>query len=456
MRPTTRGSHQPASLTTKHRQPKPTANAISNVTRTFGHPGALIKSYAKDSVQVSSARRLRTDIRLCRTRHSQPYQAFAPRVHRPTSSVVDAPYAIAVAPSSVYLVLAVFVASFVVFVVMAYRRGWSWTGFTSREGNKDTPNRKTLWEWLQLLLIPLALTAAAFLLNQLQADRDQRREDQRASSQIRAALEASRERALGAYLDEMGRLMVDDGLRQSEYGSTPRVLARALTLRVLAQLDGRRKAAVVQFLREAQLITRENAVINLRDADLRYAVFAHAIVSDVRLSAARLSDADFRGADITSSRFNAADLRRADFARAFGGIAVGAPLPRTEFKSANLAGADFSDAHVDAAILDGADLSGSSFAEATLIGARLSYACLSHADFRGADLRSATLDGLGHGVRLARAKLAGAYGTRSSSPGRPLIRFPNGWRQTRGWGSRANSAERSCGHADVRPGHVGG
>lgn len=356
-------------------------------------------------------------------------------------------------PLSVFLVLGVLVASFVVFVVVAYRRGWSWTGFTANAGNEDAPSRRTLWEWLQLLLIPLALTAAAFLLNQLQADRDQRREDLRASSQIRSSLEASRESALGAYLDAIGRLMVDDGLRQSAYGSVPRVLARALTLHVLVQLDGRRKAAVVQFLREAQLISRDNAVINLRDADLRHAVFADALVSDVRLSAARLSNADFRGADITSSRFNAADLRRADFTRAFGG--VGGSLPRTEFKSATLADADLSEAHLDAAILDGADVSGSSFARATLGGARFSGACLLHADFRGADLRFAALDGLGHGVRLAGAKLAGAYGNRSQ-PGRRLTRFPNGWRQTRGSWRRANRAERSCGHSDLRPGHVGG
>ena len=42
------------------------------------------------------------------------------------------------------------IATFVIFAILAYALDWEWTGFP---GN-------TLWDWLQLLLVPLALNAA--------------------------------------------------------------------------------------------------------------------------------------------------------------------------------------------------------------------------------------------------------------------------------------------------------
>jgi hypothetical protein len=43
--------------------------------------------------------------------------------------------------------------------------------------SKSAQPAKTLRDWFQLLLIPLAPTAAALALNQLQSDREQQRED---------------------------------------------------------------------------------------------------------------------------------------------------------------------------------------------------------------------------------------------------------------------------------------
>jgi hypothetical protein len=64
-----------------------------------------------------------------------------------------------------------------------------------------------LWDWLQLLGIPVALAALAFLLNDAQTQRDQqreeaqirrdqRREDQRAAQQRSRATDAERENTL--------------------------------------------------------------------------------------------------------------------------------------------------------------------------------------------------------------------------------------------------------------------
>ena len=65
-------------------------------------------------------------------------------------------------------------------VLLAYRRQWHWTGLPAvhaASSRADARPAKTLWDWLQLLGIPVALAALAFLLNDAQSNRDQRRED---------------------------------------------------------------------------------------------------------------------------------------------------------------------------------------------------------------------------------------------------------------------------------------
>jgi hypothetical protein len=95
------------------------------------------------------------------------------------------------------------VAAVGVFVALAYRRGWHWTGVpaaaAATAGAEDRP-AKTLWDWLQLLGIPVALAALAFLLDDAQGARDQRREDDRAAHQRAVATDVERENTLRTYL----------------------------------------------------------------------------------------------------------------------------------------------------------------------------------------------------------------------------------------------------------------
>jgi hypothetical protein len=70
------------------------------------------------------------------------------------------------------LTLSVAAAAFVAFVILAYLRRWSWTGFVAQPSSGG----KTFWDWLQLLIVPLVLAVAAFWLNDEQSQRDEARE----------------------------------------------------------------------------------------------------------------------------------------------------------------------------------------------------------------------------------------------------------------------------------------
>src|SRR5215217_7134801 len=130
----------------------------------------------------------------------------------------------------------------------------------------------TVRDWLQLLIVPLALVVIGFLFTMQQDARQQQIEDQRAQqaqkienqraeAERALAVQRAQDEALQAYLDQMGNLLLEKDLRTSKVDSEVRTLARARTLTVLGRLDPSRKTAVMRFLYEAGLLTEGQVVV---------------------------------------------------------------------------------------------------------------------------------------------------------------------------------------------------
>lgn len=249
---------------------------------------------------------------------------------------------------------------------LGYR--YEWTGFgedvRQKTETQDIRRAKTLWDWLQLLIIPAVLAFGGLLLTQAQDERQRAAEERRAQ-----------DAALQAYIDEMGSLLVDEDLRDAQ-GDEARSLARARTFTILerlvpapevrraARIPGKgkgtsedaavtvpdRRKSILQFLYESELISKENPVVSLRGANLR----------EADLQGLSLSDADLSGADLFGVEGEGVDLS-------------GANLSGTELSAASLKKADLSDANLSGAVL----------------GSQLCDADLSNAGLSGADLRRA-------------------------------------------------------------------
>jgi hypothetical protein len=85
------------------------------------------------------------------------------------------------------VVVAVLIAvAAVAFVVVAYRRRWKWAGFAA----EPEPGHKTVWDWLQLLIVPAILVGVTFAWSASQTRSDNKREDRR--SQDAGASDLSR------------------------------------------------------------------------------------------------------------------------------------------------------------------------------------------------------------------------------------------------------------------------
>jgi len=207
----------------------------------------------------------------------------------------------------------------------------------------------TVRDWLDLLIVPLAIVVISLLFTAQQDQRQQQIENQRAEAERKLANQRAQDEALQAYLDQISTLLLEEDLRDSEAGSEVRTLARARTLTVLRRMDGARKGSILQFLAESELIVKDDIVLDLSGADL------HEVI---------LNDADLSGTELSGLDFN----------------------PPPYDGPAQLFGTNLSDADLSYAILGATDLH-----NARLLRTDLSYANLGEAYLRGADLSDANL-----------------------------------------------------------------
>ncbi|MCA9882101.1 MAG: pentapeptide repeat-containing protein [Anaerolineae bacterium] len=341
------------------------------------------------------------------------------------------------------LIIMAIVAGVVLSLVIAFaqvRFGWNWTGFSTR----------TLWDWLELLLVPLLLAAAGAYLNYLDNRRKRREDDERARQQKREddirreqqereeeldeqrqqreALEARRrdeeryrEETVRKYFDDMAYLMVEKGLlalvQSVEPGKTigetkdptsptepdPEKLVELLknpvwniaqtrTITVLRRMSYRR--AVDSGDTEEQLETkvdvqRANEILDfLRDSGLLVGVGSI-------LRQANLVEIDLKGVYLSQVNLSGAALFGADLSGAFlNDINLNsAYLVKTNLSNAHLGQANLSCADLFQASLPGADLGAADFSGASLGAADLSRTFLVSTDLSGADLGRADLSG---------------------------------------------------------------
>jgi uncharacterized protein YneF (UPF0154 family) len=285
---------------------------------------------------------------------------------------------------SIGIVCAAVVLGMVVAVVIGYTAykpaNPGWVGVAS----------KTLWDWLDLLIIPFVVAVVGTVGGYYFARSENRTAQAIADKRIQ-------DEALQAYLDQMGQMLLDKErpLRQSEKDSEERILARARTLTLLQKLDPQHKRSVLQFLSESYLIeappaptwgapeapwarTKSPPVINLEKADLE-----HANLKGMYLGIIDLSKALVSHADLTRCRFGYVLVMNANLGTS--------KLESTELSFAKLRGAHFGGAIMQGAILRHADLTEAGLGGVDLTKADLTGADLTNAHAPGANFSEATV-----------------------------------------------------------------
>ncbi|MEM6252289.1 MAG: pentapeptide repeat-containing protein [Cyanobacteria bacterium P01_D01_bin.156] len=256
-----------------------------------------------------------------------------------------------------WLQLIVIVFIVIILIVAFQKNNWAdWTDF------KD----KKLWDWLKLLGVPLTLAILSYFLQQ----QEKRRSRDAAKRQQEIAANEAKDEILQAYFDRLSVLLVDKNIlaiaskiyqskseeEKKDTSSSQDIssedqelfdvaidVIRARTLSILRRFEGDsdRKTSVIQFLAEAEVISK--ARLNLSQSNLSGVNFVGINLSNTDLSAANLSNAELSLVKLIGVELTCADL-----------------------SNANLWGADLSNAE-----LWGADLSNANLNDAELIGANL-------------------------------------------------------------------------------------
>ena len=194
---------------------------------------------------------------------------------------------------------------------------------------------RPLWDWIELLVVPIALSSTGFFIRGLL----EKREDERKQHE-----------AFKDYLDDITELFLSDNLQRGIQAedksdcekSKVTAIARARTLAALDELDKSRQVQVIRFLSEANELRyfqfpgeRSNfSKSNLAGAQLYAAIFRNAHLEEANLFSVNLTGALLEEACLEKAYLEGAILRNANFRKA---NLSGSDLTRARLEKAHLA-----------------------------------------------------------------------------------------------------------------------
>ncbi|CCI38803.1 pentapeptide repeat-containing protein [Microcystis aeruginosa] len=220
--------------------------------------------------------------------------------------------------------LFVLVSTLVLAIIFVLISNFKWSGF----------QKKSFWDWLQLLIVPLMLAFGAFYLNYASETRDKQ-----------IAEEGKQQELLKDYFSKMQTLIVETKKSKESQPNPDRApllpefqpIAQALTLAVLDELDGKRKGKVISYLADSKLITanikdqKSKPVIDLRKANLK-----EIVLEDVSLDGLSITGADMTEAKLTEVILTNSNLVSSKF--------INATLDTVDFSGSKLGNSNFYDA----------------------------------------------------------------------------------------------------------------
>jgi uncharacterized protein YjbI with pentapeptide repeats len=197
--------------------------------------------------------------------------------------------------------------------------------------------QKSIWDWLELLIIPIAVTVFTLLFNQGMRKRELETQQRRRYVDKKIEIERYNSEIMQKYLDDISELLLNHDLIQEKenLNSSVRDVAQTKTIIALRTLasDSNRKDNILQSLRDAQL------------SDF---LFVKSWLKEINLEKTNLSGINFSNANLEKAKFRRASVRG------------------TNFENANLANSDFREANLRNAIFLNANLSNCVFKDAVI------------------------------------------------------------------------------------------
>ena len=252
----------------------------------------------------------------------------------------------------ILVILVIFVLFFLIKWAIKPDISPDWTGFAAYDEEKLGARSKTLWDWLDLLIIPVVLAIIAFLYKEFEKIKSKR--DIRIQRQ---------HQAVDDFIQIITELSLDHNLATKKPKDGTKEIARSRVIFVLENIDGERKGQILQFLYESNLIDLTPKVvlvganfkgIQLTGIDLHSSEIRGAYFQNSDLQKSNLDQALFVGCNFLKSNFSESKVENTDFS--YSNLSScefqNMNLSTVNFEGANLTNADFSNSVITNKQLD--------------------------------------------------------------------------------------------------------
>jgi uncharacterized protein YjbI with pentapeptide repeats len=199
---------------------------------------------------------------------------------------------------------------------------------------------RTLWDWLQLLLMPVILIAGFGWLSFQQSQLNLQLSRQEHDTTLQIADAQQQATILSNYEASISDMMLHDGLRTSQPNSTVALVAEVDTATALRQLEPAGKGNLLRFLYETALINNDTHVIELSELDAHNANLVNIDIRDTYLFGLDMHGSDMRGSNLSFATLNYTSLANSNLA---GANLQGCDMRDTNLTGANLSGANLKD-----------------------------------------------------------------------------------------------------------------
>jgi uncharacterized protein YjbI with pentapeptide repeats len=218
-----------------------------------------------------------------------------------------------------------------------------WTGFGKSVKDPNIEPAKTLFDWLELLIIPSSLGLLGWLYQEAEKSKVQKTEEERA-----------RNKTLSSFFNTITDLLKDHNLANNPTVQV-KALARTRINMTLAQLDGARKGQVLQFLYESNLIDKSPG-LKLLGANFNNAILDHIVLGASEIRGANFVNASFKNANLNEIIMNSSNFEKANLS---GSLVENADFSYTNLKNSKWKNMDLTTVEFEGANLTNANLRGS-------------------------------------------------------------------------------------------------
>ena len=227
-----------------------------------------------------------------------------------------------------------------------------WTGFGSYVNQPDIERYKTLWDWLDLIIIPVFIALFTWIYTEFEKDKNSKIEQENA-----------REKTLDSFINTMTELLVKHDL-----AGTPEqkrlAIARTRINLALPQLDGGRKGQILQFLYESDLVDL-NPKFRLLGCNFNESLLENIVLGQAEIKGAYFKEALFKKSNLVEANFTSCDFTGADFTNC---LMTNTNLSYTKLNNVKLENIDLTKVEFEGADLTNASLKGSTIKQIQLEG----------------------------------------------------------------------------------------